>query len=63
MWHHDRQRKIDSDRQFAEYLDDFARQRMDRRTIFRRGGIIGLSLAAIGGLCQARSIDTVSLVW
>lgn len=50
MWHHDRQRKIDSDRQFAEYLDDFARQRMDRRTIFRRGGMIGLSLAAIGGL-------------
>ncbi len=50
MWHHDRQRRIDSDRQFAEYLDDFARQRMDRRTIFRRGGMIGLSLAAIGGL-------------
>lgn len=50
MWHHDRQRKTDSDRQFAEYLDDFARQRMDRRTIFRRGGMIGLSLAAIGGL-------------
>ena len=50
MWHHDRQRKTDSDRQFAEYLDDFARHRMDRRTILRRGGLLGLSLAAIGGL-------------
>ena len=50
MWHHDRQRDHDSDRQFAEYLDDFARHTMDRRTVLRRGGMLGLSLAAIVGL-------------
>ena len=53
MWHHDRQRDHDQDRQFAEYLDDFAHHTMDRRAILRRGGLIGLSLAAIAGLERA----------
>jgi multiple sugar transport system substrate-binding protein len=50
MWHHQNNRDHDKDRQFAEYLDDFARHTMDRRTVLRRGGILGLSLAAIAGL-------------
>ncbi|HEV2530045.1 MAG TPA: sugar ABC transporter substrate-binding protein [Thermomicrobiales bacterium] len=49
MWHH-RDRDRASDARFAEYLDDLNRNRMDRRTMFRRGAMIGLSAAAIAGL-------------
>jgi multiple sugar transport system substrate-binding protein len=52
MWH-DRNRDRASDARFAEYLDDLTRNRMDRRTMFRRGGMIGLSVAAIAGLDRA----------
>ena len=51
MWH-DQKRDEVSDARFAEYLDDFARHRMDRRTMIRRGAMIGLSMAAIAGLQQ-----------